>query len=446
MRIVSYLQSSLNVRILCVSLLLVIIGLLSPAASTQSGPSYINYSAPAGLGQNAGEPSIGVNWNTGNIMFQAGLQTLRVSFDDNVSPAEATWVNKSPVTSAASLNPRLFTDPATGRTFVSQLVGKTSLSSFTDDDGATYTPSQGSGINSGVDHQTIGGGPFAPVPPGPLTPYPSAVYYASQDLLAAEAALSQTGGLTCGLAVPMYTSFQCGGLHGHIKVASDGTAYVPNKSCGSNQGVVVSTDNGTTWTVRRVPSSTVGTGDPSVGVGTHTALYFGYIAANGHPRAAISRDRGRTWTNDQDLGTPFGIQNAAFPAMVAGDDDRAALAFLGTPTGGNGTGTDKNFAGVWHLYIATSYDAGVTWTTLDATPSDPVQRGVICTLGSSCPAGTRNLLDFIDATVDRRGRVLVAYADGCTGSCVNAGPNSGTALATIARQSGGRGLFSAFDR
>jgi hypothetical protein len=55
--------------------------------------------------------------------------------------------------------------------------------------------------------------------------------------------------------------------------------------------------------------------------------------------------------------------------------------------------------------------------------------------------------------VDKFGRVVVGYADGCTGSCVNdpsqnasAGPASAQdALATIARQVGGRGLFAAFD-
>ncbi len=56
-------------------------------------------------------------------------------------------------------------------------------------------------------------------------------------------------------------------------------------------------------------------------------------------------------------------------------------------------------------------------------------------------------------TVDKTGRVLVGYADGCTGSCVTdstqnatAGPATAQdALATIARQVGGRGLFKTLD-
>ena len=42
----------------------------------------------------------------------------------------------------------------------------------------------GAGVNAGVDHQTVGGGPFKPgvLLRGPLTAYPNAVYYASQDI------------------------------------------------------------------------------------------------------------------------------------------------------------------------------------------------------------------------------------------------------------------------
>jgi hypothetical protein len=149
------------------------------------------------------------------------------------------------------------------------------------------------------------------------------------------------------------------------------------------------------------------------------------------------------------VGTPFGIQNTEFAEVIAGDDNRAAFAFLGTGTPGDTQSAD--FPGVWHLYVAFTYDSGRTWTTVDTTPSDPVQRGCIWNKGGS--NACRNLLDFNDITVDRVGRVLVGYADGCTGTCVtdptqNAshGPSSAQdALATIARQVGGRGLFAAFD-
>jgi hypothetical protein len=408
-------------------------------------PKYQNFAAPSALhnANNAGEPSIGADWKTGAVLYQSYNTTYRVLFNDSISPATASWLDKSAPTAVTSLDPILFTDRQTGRTFESQLAGKTSLMEFTDTDGDTWVPSQGGGLNSGVDHQTVGGGPFAPNGIGPLTAYPNAVYYCSQDIADASCALSRDGGLTFGAAIPIYSLLQCGGLHGHVKVAPDGTVYVPNKGCSGKQGVALSTDNGLTWTVRTVPGSTASDTDPSVGIGANNTVYLGYQNGDGHPRIAVSHNRGLTWQHDQDVGTAFGIQNTVFPAMVAGDDNRAAFAFLGTPTGGNYQDS-ANFRGVWHLYIAHTFDGGKTWLTADATPNDPVQRGSICTGGTTC-GNDRNLLDFIDVTVDKQGRVLVAYADGCIGACVQSGPNSFSAYATIARQSSGKRLFARYD-
>jgi ATP-dependent protease HslVU peptidase subunit len=309
-----------------------------------------------------------------------------------------------------SLDPILFTDHETGRTFESQLTGADSATCYTDDDGTTWSPSTGGGIPSGVDHQTIGGGAFSASGVGalPTSTYKNAVYYCSQDIATAFCAVSRDGGTTFGAGVPTYSLLDCGGLHGHVKVAPDGTAYLPNKGCGDSAAMVTSTDNGTSWTVHQVPGSSPSDSDPSVGVGANGTVYFGYVGADGRPGVAVSRDRGQTWTGNQVLGGEFGIQNAVFPAAVAGDDDRAAVAFLGTPTGGNYQDT-ANFKGEWHLYVSTTYDGGRTWQTSDDTPKDPVQRGSICTGGTTC-GNDRNLLDFIDATVDAQGRVLVGFA------------------------------------
>ena len=162
---------------------------------------------------------------------------------------------------------------------------------------------------------------------------------------------------------------------------------------------------------------------------------------------AVGRRSGTTiqWGASHDVGTFFHLENTAFSTVVAGDDDRAAYAFLGSPAPGDFQ--DANFRGVWHLFVAHTFDGGQTWTTVDATPDDPVQRGCIWMQGGA--ATCRNLLDFNDLTVDAQGRVVGAYADGCIGPCAHA-PNSAygnsfSALATIARQTGGKRLFRQFD-
>ena len=441
----------------------------------QSSPACITPSigSTTSSQHDAGEPSIGVNWKTGKVFIEAGNHTLRVTFNDAQKPATAVWDDRRSPFARVSLDPILFTDDGRlggpNRTFSSQLAGATSELSFTDDDGENWTPTQGSGQPAGVDHQTVGGGPYASPAPSTKTAYPHAIYYCSQDVVTAFCSRSDDGGLTFGPGVPIYTFASvngvdkplapgtCGGLHGHVRVAPDGTVYVPNNDCFDDAGVerpgiAVSTDNGLTWNVRTVPDGTLlanGGSDPSVAAGAANTIYFGYANGDGHAKVAVSRDRGAHWTKSADAGTPFGVQNTEFAETIAGDDNRAAFAFLGTQTKGDTQAAD--FLGVWHLYVAFTYDGGKSWTTSDATPGDPVQRGCIWNGGGSNPC--RNLLDFNDVTVDRTGRVLVGYADGCTGACVtdatanaSTGPASAQdALATVARQVGGRGLFAAFD-
>jgi hypothetical protein len=444
-----------------------------PVASQQGSgtpPRYQTYAAPpsAGGANKSGEPSIGVDWNPnvhslrhgtvnpgGVTFFTSNLNEFRVSFDDCSSPAIQTWTDiTSPVETVASLDPIGFCDhlgpmPSPGRLFQAQLAAATSLTAFSDDDGNTWTQSQGSGLPAGPDHQSLGAGPYnhnstPPAPPHPL--YPNALYYCSQAVAAAFCSRSDNGGQTFGPGVPIYNTSQCGGLHGHVKVAPDGTVYVPNRGCGSNQGVAVSTDNGLTWVVRHIPDSIAGNTDPSVGIAMDGTVYFGYQDGSNHARIAVTHDQGLTWAPSVDAGAPFNIQNSVFPEVVAGDGNRAAFMFLGTPTGGNYQDT-AGFTGIWHAYIATTFDGGLTYITVDATPVDPVQVGSICTAGTTCGAD-RNLLDFNDLSVDSQGRVLGGFADGCViGSCDASSPSgaSRSALGTIIRQSGGPRLFAAFD-
>lgn len=450
-----------------------------PAPTPTSGvaPRYENFTPPeAGpdtLGRSSGEPSIGIGLGIaghpeGRAMFQSDVQTLRVTF--NGACAKPLWENKPAPTSQVDFDPILFTDLKTGRTIVSllsfagdpvapQISYTNTAAPF--NDGDIWSPGGGPRILSGIDHQTVGGGPYRtdltavpPVIPPPHPLYPNAVYYCSQGLVFASCARSDDGGAsfaTNPVILPAYTD-QCGGLHGHVKVGPEGTVYLPNKGCGTAQGVVVSENNGMNWSIRTVPGSTSAGSDPSVGVGRGDQtggigrVYFGY--ADGDTKAVVttSTNKGVTWTQPLDVGAQFGINNVVFPAMVAGDDNRAAFAFLGTPTAGGLQG--PKFDGVWHLYIATTYDGGATWKTVDATPNDPVQRGCIWLAGGANVC--RNLLDFMDVQIDQQGRVLVGYADGCAGGeCAQAAAgavgNSYTALAAIARQSGGRRLLSAFD-
>jgi hypothetical protein len=438
----------------------------APSAGNDT-TTYAVYPAPNGLGTDAGEPSIGANWNSGRTMYQAGFNTLQVSWDDCSSPAQPAWKDVTyPLTDIASLDPIGFCDSTTGRYFDAQLGGGSAFMAFTDNDGGdgsptNWTPVADPPVTPGVDHETVGGGPYhAPLPSGVV--YPHAVYYCSQALIGAFCERSDDGGVSFGPAVPIYSSFGdlCDGLHGHVKVApNDGTVYVPNKHCGTREGLSVSNNNGLpgSWTVHTVPDTTPGAWDPSIGIATDGTLYFGLDDGDGAAKIAVSHDHGATWSTPIDVGAPVGVKTAAFPAVVAGDPNRAAFAFLGTTSGPAGAFSDNinwpsaSHPAEWHLYVATTDDGGAHWTTVDLTPNDPVQRGSICGGGGlgGCVSSpnTRNLLDFMDATVDKFGRFQVGYADGCvTSSCIEGtGPNDQASLATIARQVNGKRLFAQYD-
>jgi hypothetical protein len=290
--------------------------------------------------------------------------------------------------------------------------------------------------------------------------------------------------LTFGPGIPAYNTpangapdgGACSAIHGHLRVSRrDGTVYLPNKGCGGvptagnltnseffggAPALSVSEDAGLTWTVRKVPGAhNPDESDPSVDTDKSGTVFFGWedginpsetvYGTTSAAKIAVSKDRGKTWSTPYDVSSAVGVHNVQFPEVIAGDPGRAAFSFIGTP----GIGDDQHigFVGDWHLYVATTIDDGKTWTTVDATPNNPVQRGCISLQGTSNKTvadklicNQRNVLDFNDITVDKAGRVLVAYSDGCEGACTtDVKSGSKGAEDFVLRQSGGPLLYAA---
>src|SRR5438045_8254391 len=104
-------------------------------------------------------------------------------------------------------------------------------------------------------------------------------------------------------AIPIYT-VSCFGIHGHVKVAPDGTVYVPNSDCSSagaqtigdfptataRQALVFSEDNGVTWSQPQlIPDSNPAPGivDPSIGIGSNGTVYYDYATSNVAPLVVV---------------------------------------------------------------------------------------------------------------------------------------------------------------
>ena len=432
-------------------------GPVSPTVPNPIGPGiprYQVYAPPESLSGDTGEPSVGYNPNTKQAFILSGLRTLWGTFPSELTPAQplacdAAWEERTFIGNTLNtLDPIGVTDSLvrgheTGRTWIGHLQGKAHITAFTDDDGATWTPTEGNApVVTGFDHQGIGVGPYPTTGLGALIPhplYPNAFYYCGQDIAYANCTRSDDGGITFQPPQQMYQLTTCGGLHGHPRVSVDGTVYVPNPGCGGKTAVAVSEDAGTTWAVRPVPDSTASGWDPQVALGTDGSAFLCYADGLGAAYGTFSSDKGLTWTTPVRLGNAEGIQHVAFPQAVAGTPGRAACGYLGTRTKGNPTAAD--FAGVWHLYFSTTYDGGQTWVTVNATPDDPVQGA-----GGIWDGGggnfNRNLLDFNEMSIDENGYPMYGYADGCIGSC-NKDPtaNTFTASPRIARQIAGKPLY-----
>lgn len=465
---------------------------------------YMNFYAPRGstAEPSQGEFNIGYNPATHRIMVMNNGPVWRLSLPEYLTQAkpeccEALWEDVSPVTTETGVDPILWTDQhgTTSRTFASNFTaGANALYAWSDDDGTNWTQVGLGAGNGGADHETIATGPYPNIIPfniggasalnNPANPVTRghASYYCSQDIVGPAACYrSDTLGVSWGPLITLpYTGSGaqgCGGLHGHIHVAPDGTVWLPVNQCNSHQGGAFSTDGGQSWTEFIVPNNVGPAGnpptgisqangaDPSIAIDANSRIYYAYVnnQANGiEGRARVATGTlqctgtnpvtgARTgcsvqWDRDIDIGDSHGIVNAAEIEAIGGDAGRAAVGFIGTNRSGDYQA--GSFPGSWYAFIAMTYNSGQNWTTVNATPNDPVQSKTgIWQQGGGGQNGDRNLLDFNEITVGDRGQVLYGYSDGCTSTeCVQgSSPSNLGAAMRVARQTGGKTLYAAFD-
>jgi hypothetical protein len=158
---------------------------------------------------------------------------------------------------------------------------------------------------------------------------------------------------------------------------------------------------------------------------------------------SISRDRGRHWSKPRKLNRR--PRTTTFPWVVAGSRGRVAVAYYGTRTLGKSPEavvqpTEKR-APAWGVYVDYS---------LNALGSHPryaevrtfrhfIHQGNICTSGTGCATGTRDLLDFFQLDLDPCGHIVVTYTDNSRDVVTKAGQRTtnNPELVSFVGQSGG---------
>lgn len=153
----------------------------------------------------------------------------------------------------------------------------------------------------------------------------------------------------------------------------------------------------------------------------HAALFTDF--SNVFPSLAVDQTNGRlyaTWSDghsiyfshSSDQGTSWSsavivnvqpAQTAVFP-WIAAYNGIVDLVYYGTTTD-----SKDNTSAVWNVYMAQTTDEGASFTQSQVNQT-PNHVGVICTSGTGCAAGTRNLLDLFEVAIDpQTGRAGIIY-------------------------------------
>ncbi len=169
-----------------------------------------------------------------------------------------------------------------------------------------------------------------------------------------------------------------------------------------------STDMGKTWTANVVFTAAPGTSlanvFPALAVDpTNGNLYAVWSDAH-HVFFSASTNQGSSWST----AVPVNISPATTAVLpwVAAHSGTVDVVYYGT------TAASKNdSSAVWNTYLAQTTNGGTSFTQ-NVVSNAPNHVGVICTSGTACAPGTRNLLDLFKVAIDpQSGRAGVIYTD-----------------------------------
>ncbi len=347
-------------------------------------------------------------------------------------------------------DPYLYADPIGGRIFTVDAYLACNYISFSDDEGDSWIGNPAACGAPLADHETVFSGPATQTT---TIGYPAIIYQCFNQIVQSLCARSLDGGITWSPGTPVFGpqdgAAECGGTHGHGHAGPDGTVYLPKGHCGE-PWLGISRDDGVTWqrvrvtdSVGMVDSFTTDTHEAAVRTDAEGNVYYFVLDQDGQPRLAVSRDAGATWGEPMLVGLP-GLTAARWPSLVAGDEGRVAVFYVGSDVAGGFDANEEVLANAtWHAY------AGFILNALDPDPivatarmdpdGDPIARGRCEGGGGACGV----VYDFLDVEMDAGGRVYAALVDVCTGPCAAPGGSAadpGDALAAIGVQVAGSTL------
>lgn len=185
-----------------------------------------------------------------------------------------------------------------------------------------------------------------------------------------------------------------------------GTTFTPN-----NIIVSRSSDMGQSWTANVAFSAPPGTSlsaiFPALAVDpTNGTLYA--VWSDAHTVSlASSTDEGTTWSPATVISSAPAATTAVLP-WVAAYNGTVDVVYYGTTSSSN---VDQGAA--WNVFFAQSVaGSGFSQTQVNTGTLSPNHVGEICTGGTGCTAGTRNLLDLFQIAIDpQNGKAAIIYVN-----------------------------------
>jgi hypothetical protein len=126
---------------------------------------------------------------------------------------------------------------------------------------------------------------------------------------------------------------------------------------------------------------------------------------------AVSKDRGQTWSAPITVNRLPDTHTTVFPWIAAGGPGRISIVYYATSAAGASPETVPNTS-LWRVWMAKSLNAtAATPSFLEGPATGFMHQGSICTSGTGCAAGTRDLLDFFQLDLDEKGLANITYTD-----------------------------------
>ncbi len=188
-----------------------------------------------------------------------------------------------------------------------------------------------------------------------------------------------------------------------------------------------STDGGSTFIVKQVYAAAAGTSlvnvFPSLAIDRAGNLYIVFSDSH-NVFLTSSKDQGASWSVPVRVSNGTATKSAIGPWITAGDSGRVDITWWGTTDLSN-----NDAAAQWHVFFAQSQNALASIPTFaQSTATGIMHQGAICTNGTGCASGTRNLAEYFAPGLYLDGSEMIVYSDDF---------NNSSPLAVFIRQNGG---------